>query len=470
MIYSKFLSLDILYSRTTCSKVLLNDLAYFDKSTLVNISDLLTTTYETDVLSTLPTCDCGDKKGTYLTGKVCTICGTDVKDPFERIEPNIWMRSLDQDQLFISPEYWLMVRKILGKNLDALRWLSDTSYNPPKEIPNWLRDAEKLIGGRFYSNLIDKFEDVLTLILSYSSFRIKKPAVKELEDAIILYRENKDRILSRYLPIPNKRLFVVEKTSKGVFTNLMLSGVLDLVLTFIKAAGETKTVRRRSNIMGSTISNLASLYDEIYKEFLAKKGGMLRKHVYGTRSHFTFRAVIVSKTGPHNYDEIDVPWNIGVTAFRPHLLNKLRQKGIPYRKSDPMLFAAVNHYNPIIDECLRELIAESSDSRGIPILLARNPSLLQGSIQKVYISRFKIDPGDNTMAMSTLIMPAPNADVDGDELNVTILLDNLMAENTDSLSPHFNVTDLTKQYSVSGNLSVMSPATATISNYLSVDD
>lgn len=52
------------------------------------------------------------------------------------------------------------------------------------------------------------------------------------------------------------------------------------------------------------------------------------------------------------------------------------------------------------------------------------------------------------------------------ELNFTILLDGMMADQFKTLQPHFNVPDLSNPYAISGNLSMLAPATSILSNYL----
>jgi hypothetical protein len=87
----------------------------------------------------------------------------------------------------------------------------------------------------------------------------------------------------------------------------------------------------------------------------------------------------------------------------------------------------------------------------------------------VYIGKFKTDTYDNTIGISGLIAKSSNADFDGDELNFTILLDNLLTEEFKTLRPFYNIPDLSKPYSVSGNLTLLAPANSILSNYLSDD-
>ena len=59
-----------------------------------------------------------------------------------------------------------------------------------------------------------------------------------------------------------------------------------------------------------------------------------------------------------------------------------------------------------------------------------------------------------------------NADYDGDEINMSILLDNKLTEAMRPISPFYNIPDTSKPYSVGGYLSLQPPANATLSHYL----
>lgn len=49
---------------------------------------------------------------------------------------------------------------------------------------------------------------------------------------------------------------------------------------------------------------------------------------------------------------------------------------------------------------------------------------------------------------------------------MTVLLDEVLVDEYEVLSPHFNIPDLSKPYSVSGNLTLLGPANAILLNYL----
>lgn len=94
------------------------------------------------------------------------------------------------------------------------------------------------------------------------------------------------------------------------------------------------------------------------------------------------------------------------------------------------------------------------------------PSLLQGSAQLLYITDFKINQEDKTIAISQQIIKSCNGDYDGDELNFTLLLDVFMEEQFKTLAPFYNIPDTSAPYSISGNLTLLSPINSILSNAL----
>lgn len=464
------LNLDVYWSNCTGPKIIVNDLSMHNIDDIEAINKELMTVYNSDVIETVPSCDCGATKGAYLLGKICPVCSGTVTDPMDKREPLLWLVPLHPDAKFVNPHFWLMFKKLLHKDFDCLRWLSDTSYNPPIKHPPYLAGMLDVLGGiRSYVNTINNFDKLFVYLLNHSKFKEydRRETLTMLYD---LYKEKKNDILVSHIPIINKKLFVMEVTTKGKFTNLTVAGTIDLIMSWIKASNDkTKTDRKIWNATATAMSKLADIYYSHYGSYLVDKSGNFRKHVFGARSHFTFRTVIVSIPGRHEYDEIHVPWAIGVTAFRPHLLNKLvTKRGYTYKLANSLLYRSVKKYEPIIDELLNELIKESPYN-GIPVIEQRNPSLLQGSGQTKRITKFKTDPMDNTTGTSTLCIKAPNGDYDGDELNYTLLLDDVMVQEAKTLEPHYNIPDMSKPFSVSGNLTLLSPSISILANYIHKD-
>lgn len=406
----EFQGLDAYFKSTHGDKIILNDLSYFavDDLELVNKS-LMTVYNNADTISTIPSCDCGKYKKRYLLNRVCDSCGTKVKEPHEKVEPILWMKALSNGTKFLNPDFWLILSSIMDKKVDYLRWMCDPRYNPPIELPKWMYGVKSLLEDkRDYAHTMSKIPEIIDYLLTNAKFK----EMRKQNDLIMLrdiYLNEYDILFSEYIPIINKKLFVMENTTKGRFINLMVSEVIDVVKGWLKFTYEPKQSQTKTGaITAITISKLAGLYYKYYSDYIVQKSGIFRKHIYGARSHFTFRSVISSIPHNHRYDQVFVPWGIGVTAFRPHVLNKLIKRGFSYKVANKLLYKTVKKYDPVIDEILNELISESVDSRGIPVIAQRNPSLLQGSAQQVFISKFKTAVYDNTISISQLVIKAPN--------------------------------------------------------------
>lgn len=408
-----FLNMDEYFRVIAGDKIILNDLSLFSlEDNDIFYKNIMTVYNNSEVLSTIPSCDCGATKGKHVINTYCRECGTTVRDIMDKVKPILWFRALKSELKFINPSFWLIVSKIMDERTDYLRWLSDYRYNPPMQIPAWAQGLKEAIGGkRDYNNTVNKFPEILTYMLNNARFKDpdKQHSINILLD---IYLKHKDSLFSEYLPIVNKKLFVMENTTKGKFINLTASDVIDTAMTWIKACneGDTLSYNKLSAVTASTVSKLAELFGNYLNDYVVKKHGIFRKHVYGARSHFTFRCVITSIPGPHAYDEVRVPWGPAVVIYRPHLLNMLvNRHGYTYKNASSLLFRAVKKHVPIIAQLFNDLINEHPEKR-LYMIIQRNPSLLPGSAQLVWCDQIKQDVDDKTLSISGLIVKAPNAD------------------------------------------------------------
>lgn len=470
-IQQSFINIDEYFNSINSDKIIVNDIEFSSAEGKSNLDYALTTVYNGDTMVMAPSCDCGYLTAGYMLGEVCPVCGHKVTDPYDRSDPIVWLKKFDNMPKFISPHFWLMMKTIMYKNIDCLRWISDPQYNPVNKVPPWLIGMSKTLPDfeRSYTYLVNNIETILSYMVNNKSF--KQSNKQETVDGFHkLFTENKDKIFSDYLPIIHKRFVVVDHTSKGKYTDVSMSDLMDIVLTYTLTANNSHaTFNKKSSVTGRVISMLSDLYSYIFKNNMGGKYGMFRKHIYGSRVHFTFRAVVTSISGMHRYDEIHVPWSIGVTAYRPHLLNILvKQMGYTYKKASHLLFTSVHNYDEDIEIALNTLIGNSANGK-LPVIIQRNPSLLPGSAIKCYIPKFKKDTTDLTISMSNLVVTLGNGDYDGDEYNVVLLLDNNMDELSNRLMPAFSVPSTSTPGEVGGLVTLPKPTIATLANYLKSD-
>lgn len=376
----KLINMDEYFRTTTGDKIIVNNLSIFSPEDMALVDKKIMTTYDkVDAISIKASCDCGAVTGMFKVGQVCKECSSTCREPYEKMQPVLWLKSVGEEYRFLNPVIWTMINNLFGTKLDAMRYFSDTRYNPIDlvEIPPMVTYIKKNIlnDNRSYPNLMQNLDKILNYIALHKDY--KEPYKQQTVQLVIqLLQNSKDKLFSTYLPILNKRLFITENTNTGQYVLLINAESVNVVKSWIKLCTDLPTLsdRKKSNIMGSTMAGMANLYKQYMSIYLCGKKGIFRKNIYGARSHFTFRCVITSISGKHKHYEVEAPWCVGVTAYRPHLLNKLRKRGYNYKQASSMLFASVNTYNPLIHELLNELIKESRYP-GLPILSQRNKQI-----------------------------------------------------------------------------------------------
>jgi hypothetical protein len=104
-----------------------------------------------------------------------------------------------------------------------------------------------------------------------------------------------------------------------------------------------------------------------------RKPGHIRKHLNGSRMHFTLRALVTPEIMPP--DCISIPWTGAVTLLRLELLNLLTKRhGMTLVDAYARTVLAEYTYDETINQCFKALIAECGH-KGLPVLIDRNPSL-----------------------------------------------------------------------------------------------
>jgi len=401
-VIQSYIQLDDLYHRVG-RKLLLNNITLSND----NIKDLIYTTYNNEI-SMIPQCECGHFVGAYLLGRSCPRCETSVVNTFDAVEPILWVEKFKKELRFINPKFWADLARTISTKIDGLRWLSDTSYNPPT-IPPVLLGLKEIIGGRSYLNVVNNLEKIILFLKHNSYFKTLTKQVK-LDALLFLIKNNENEIFSDHLPLINKKLFVMETTNKGNYTSVLLSDIIDLALLVISTSNDiTMTFKKLETNTAKIISKSAELFTNYLKDLVSRKGGLIRKNIYGTRAHFTFRCVVSSLGVKHDYDTIHVPWMILTTTFRPHVMNKLLARGYKPKAASAKINKATLLFDKEIADIGEELIKEAK-GKGIAVLANRNPSLLQSSINLVYITKFKRDTEDSTVSISILIAAGMNMD------------------------------------------------------------
>lgn len=442
---------------TTENTIVLNDIIVAMSSEEI-VDVLCEVSSADDDLEMVARCSCRKTTSNYKDGVTCKYCGTVCELSFGNIVKNdIWVSTPTQIIGVLNPQVYLILKVWLGtcEKESIIETLLDSKLPIPKKL-------SVIIPHQGFNAFYHNFD----AIISYFAYVYRPTATKENTPYILeLLRRYKDEIWCTHLPLVSKALQPI--TTMGNNNRY----VDPTVMLLMKCITNLKTAIIDVELTDSELKRVERNFFKVYlifieytsslvKEKLAEKKAILRKHCFGTRFHCSARTVCVPIVGEHYGDEVHIPWSIGVHVWATHLAAMLT---IRYHYSTNKAYTkvskAINVYDYQVDVCMQTLIKESP-YKGLPIILNRNPSLRLGAIQLQFVTKvgpmLKADPChivtvdenglslerakrvvpeevqllllDNTIKVSPLIINAPNADFDGDELNFLPIFEMDMVE------------------------------------------
>ena len=387
----------------------------------------------------IASCECGYYEDNYYIGATCPVCKTLVVSPLsfnrEHLPHTTWISAPEIIPGFPHPTFYRTLHAWLRYNrTDSY---IDAILNPAKPLPAVLAGFVKGRGFKYFHDNFDYLvEQFFTITKRANSMHIRRLMEKYRHLAFV-----------RYLPALSSVLHPITAADESAessrrYTDKDSQFFLEAVHQLSYIEHNHKKIRRGDTLdikLFEAYRSYMEYLSKITDRRLSKKASLLRRHMFGARFHWSFRAVIVPLTGPHRYDEIHVPWQVGVNTLRVHLLGRLMKRHkMPMSKAYALIKHAGAAYDPLIDQLMKEFIAESERGGGLPVPTNRNPSLRKGATQLIYITKIKTDLADAAMGFSPLIVSAPNADYDGDSLNGLLLLESDAAEKYLTMHPSTN--------------------------------
>ena len=421
---------DELYRNRPASSIDINDLPNRTEEDREYFNNLVSETYTADMISIVPKCsdDCGRTTGEVNVGITCEHCGNQVKPTFaEQIASTVWFRRPDGVEKLMNPHVWSMISsRFTRSGYKILNYLTDRNYAPRVQIPQPVQEVITAGIPRGYNYFVQNFDEIMAFLFSLKNFRVKRKDILFATDMLKithpsgdplqqLIAENRDKIFSDHIPLPNKTLLVMEKTSSSIWIDNTILSIRDVMNTMfsIDKDHREQNVQSKENRTSKSLSLLADYYAGYFQSNLSPKSGVFRQNMYAGRSNYAFRAVITSHEDITDHDEIYIPWGVGVAAWRQHLLNHLMEPRDSYPRmalntAIDFLYAHVGKYHERLDHLFKLLISETTTG-GFLCVQQRNPSLMQGSAQVVRITKVKTNPHDTTVSMNDLIATSQNA-------------------------------------------------------------
>lgn len=470
----KLTGFDDLFYNTTTPTFIVNDHDGTNIEVKEHIDNLLLNNIAGDNLSLVPSCMCGELKGAYYLGETCTNpkCGTKVTSVIDdKLTYLVWIRQPKGVAKLITPFMYniLLTRyKISSPSVHLVEYITQTNMRiAGRNMRNYFK-IEKLDFilkskgiERGYNSFVENFVEIIKILeLNFITTGKKQDKL----DFIEWVEKNHESFFSSYIPVPNRSLFVLDNGDGATYVDREMLNMINAVrrMTGIDVRGYNQTSVQ--NKTAKFIGYFARFYKNYFEANVFKKPGIIRKHITRTRSHFTIRAVVTSITEPHMNDEIHLPWSVGCSVYREHILRELMLSGMSYKQAINYFMGHINKFSTVINDIFLKLIGEANG--GFPCFLNRNPSLHRGSWLSCRITRVKTDVGDNTMSVSYMNSPSLNMDFDGDMLHVTLLFTKESIEHASNFLLHHNVLSLKGPNEFSSAISLPKANIGTLSNWL----
>lgn len=380
------INFDDLFSRTP-NRIVFNEIM-LDK-TPAEVVEILCD-ISNDRTDSVASCECENLKGNYYSGIKCTICGTTCESNlFGEIRNDAWLAVPNTIKGVLNPQVFRILEDWMGNSNQKpiLRQMIDM------QLPHEPINGTPFFTGMGFNWFYDNFDSVISYFLTSHPSDSKRKMNKSV---MWFLTQNKDAIWCHYLPVLSKLIQPINRVNKDVrYADTDIGNLMKSIFTL-------RSILLAERTMKFVPEHIDKHFFNVYIEFIAytknilhnklpKKPSILRKHVFGSRSHCSGRTVAIPITDPHDADEIYFPWKLGVSMFKYHILSVLiNSYGITTFEAFNRVTDAVNIYDHEIDIIMQQLIKDCP-YKGLPVLVNRNPSLRIGSIQLLYIT--KVKPG-----------------------------------------------------------------------------
>jgi hypothetical protein len=452
--------------------IILNHLDEHDE--LIDL--LMLQVFDSDVLSEVPLCYCKNLKFGANKGKECPDCHTICDYDGERdINSDVWMTVPDCVDGFIMPVVYVKLVRAVSQSV--VDWLLKPSFiitdsvqkcNIPKI--EYLESIKFPRGLNNFIRNIDWFLEILP-ILNKKAY----PLAESL-------KRQKHKLFPKAIPLHSRDLAIIEQTSVGNYAAKdSVAGAINAVRTLIsiyKNRQRQFTPNQVQLKVVSIISNLAMYYQNSLINSYCKKKRILRGNIFSSRGDFTGRSVIITKHDEHNRRQLHVPWSIAVNMLAIHIHSRLMRKYKNFKYVTHLILSYTDKYHEEIHRVILELTNMNSSQElskftifpryGLLVLFTRNPTLDVLSTQ-AFEMIVKTDVYDRTIGMSVLTMVGPNADVDGDQMSITLIPFNKYHSFFRRMESHHGIHDRSNFGKLRPAMKLPATAINVIGNFINSD-
>jgi hypothetical protein len=407
----EIINLDKLFDDTPNAKIL----PITDLTTAGKVREFVSQIFSaTKRLGFAASCDNGCTQANFYLGMICPKCKTVVRENFaSELWYSTWIEIPPFSPPVLHPAVHRVVSEVLGsvrtENSRETRGLLDILMDNQADLPEELEDKVPQGMGVFHDNFWSIMD---TLIKEYPPL-MRKQRHQILDDLMKFLHKFKDRLFVRKLPILDPSLHLLTKHGGVTLTDVSSPLIISSITALSGLIHTYHTRSERVEVMDQQLCKFYTTWiqypESILEDKLAHKKGMFRKGILGTRTHCSFRGVIVPIVEEHVGDELHVPWRVGTSILKLEILNVLiNRQQMSFQAAMSKYFTAETSYDPDIHAIIKQLIKECP-YKGLPVLFGRNPSIQLGCEQLLFITKVNSDLHNSAIGISPRIVNAPNA-------------------------------------------------------------
>jgi hypothetical protein len=416
-------------------------------------------------------CGCGEINGNFFISEnasvVCPKCGKAVTNTtVNELTYDLWIPLPTFAPPILQPIAYLVLKNWLGtlKGNSILSTLLGGEGELPDELLSWYTPG--------WQEFYDKFDKVVDYYLNEYKPLQRSTTAHRSENIAEFVAKYRDRLFITKIPILNSTLHLMTSNGDLRYQDMSAKQVIEMIKNVSVAEYQYAHSIKPPNFVNAT---LADIY-EIYLEYITtvmryrlvgkpSKRGFLRQIGAGFRSHWSFRGIITPLSGVHEADNLHVPWKIAMVCLKYEILNLLIN-----RRGMSLAAALRKHGNAelcydrdIADIC--EVLIDECPYKGLPVILNRNPSMQLGALQLLFVTKVL---NVHTIGISPMIIEAPNADHDGDELNGVFIKEMDAVPAFMAIHPMQTMFDINTP-GISSTVSIPAPIQMLYQNWLNAD-
>lgn len=461
-IYPTFVDFNAKHDQSVGTPIYLNDFDFNIEEDRQAVVDLLRTEYEGNNFDTVASCGCKKYRSNIYVGSgfTCEDCGHEVTKPLtSNIETKVWLKLPARVSGFISPAMYAVFLSKLNTKSPKVN-IVDYWVNP--DIRNEKRFKDPTNNAFKIACKLDAFRETLDIDYGYNSFienidLIIRSAIENDVGKVLDLTESdrsyfaefweryRNRVVFKYLPLPNKITTVVESDQRDRYVNKEQTDLDKIYFTLADTYPEFDVrVTENEDLMGKNLKGLVDALAEVQKNILFGKKGMIRYHAGAGKLPFTGRSIITGESGVCRSDTIILPWLYGLTCLDKHLTNWLYRKGYTPKKIKEIIRTAAHTKLPIIEEFYTWI----ETNRYAMVTAGRNPSI-QYLSARGFFCKFNRDIDDKSIRIPITTVKEFGADFDGDQMYVIFIPDMLSKVEAYSSWGHHQMLDPNKPFRVS---------------------